>query len=346
MKSFRAAADRIVRQETSAPSDVSRLIGSAVGPGRKITSDSDEWDVRLATLATIGDYDALALVASKPARIAHARNISDTRALHGVVADVVDEVTRRGAAIQLRAPLALTDGREASEIMVSPLTAVESVEGALVALRIGRGFSAADAVLASSLGAVLSLEVSRAAAAARDARTLTQALALFELARIGLGTDALEGRLLLAMEVLAASLGHDVAQLWLLRSGGSLRLRAAHPTESLVIEIARPRDHAGLARALAGEALQITDPSLRSWIRRTTRALIIAPLRVGGSVSGLLAVGRYSSTYVDDDLEMARHCADFLAEIVANDARDRSVRAGVTRNDARPEVAEDLLTGS
>jgi len=346
MKSFRAAADRIVRQETTAPGDVSRLIGPAVGPARTVTGDRDAWDLRLAALATIGDYDALAFLASKPARIAHARNIGDTRALHGAVADAVDEVRRRGAAIQLRAPLALADGRLATDTMVSPLTAVEGVEGALLALRVGRGFSAADAALASSLGTVLSLEVSRAAAAAQDERSLRQALTLFELARIGLGSDSLEGRLLLAVEVLAMSLGHDVAQLWLLRSGGSLRLGAAHPRESLVLEIARPRDHAGLARALEGEALQIADPSLRSWIRRTTRALIIAPLRVGPSVSGLLALGRYSSTYVDDDLAMARHCADFLAEIVANDALAAPARTGATRDDARPDVAEDLLTGS
>lgn len=54
---------------------------------------------------------------------------------------------------------------------------------------------------------------------------------------------------------------------------------AQHSLESLVLEIARPRDHARLARALDGEVFQGADPSLRSWIRRTTRELIIAPLR-------------------------------------------------------------------
>jgi hypothetical protein len=147
-------------------------------------------------------------------------------------------------------------------------------------------------------------------------------------------------------EVVARSLRHDVAQLWLLRGGGSLRLRAAQPRESLVLEIARPRDHTGLARALDGEVFQGTDPSLRSWIRRTTRELIIAPLRGGDRVAGLLVLGRYSEGYVDDDLEMATQCADVFAEIVSADALMRRGRARAALEEAQSEDAEDSRTGS
>ena len=49
VKSFREAADRIVRQESSSPTDVLRLLGSAVSPARTITGEPDEWDVRLGT---------------------------------------------------------------------------------------------------------------------------------------------------------------------------------------------------------------------------------------------------------------------------------------------------------
>ncbi|MGH2451660.1 MAG: GAF domain-containing protein [Candidatus Limnocylindria bacterium] len=337
MKSFRAAAERIVRQESSSPTDVLRLLGPAVDPARTIASEDDEWDVRLAALAAIGQYDALAFIASKPTRLMHSHNISAPRTLQGAVADAFDEVARRGAAVQLRAPTALADGRVCTEIMVAPLTPLKGVEGVLLALRVGRGFGAADAVTASSVGTVVALEVARAAAALQDLRTLRQSLALFELARIGLGHQDLGERLLVMVEVVARSLGHDVAQLWLLGGGGALRLRAAHPQESLVLEIARPRDHAGLARALDGEVLQVADASLRSWIRRTTRALIIAPLRGGEGVTGLLILGRFSGAYVDDDLDMSRQCAEFFAEIVASEARARgglSAHQGARLEDA------------
>ena len=319
MKSFRAAADRIVRQESSSPADVLRLLGSAVEPVRTIASEQDEWDARLAALAAIGTYDALAVLASKPLRVTHSHNVADPRALGGAVAEASAEAARRGSAVELRAAIVLADGRSATQIMVVPLTAVLGVEGVLLAIRVGRGFSATDAVTASSVGAILAIEVLRAAAARQDERTLRQSLALFELARVGLGRQELGERFLLMVEIAARSLGHDVAQLWLLRGGGSLRLRAANPRESLVLEIARPRDHAGLARALDGEVVQVNGPSLRSWIRCVTKELIIAPLGVGDGVVGLLALGRTSIGYEPEDREMAAHCADFLAEVLAAD---------------------------
>ena len=125
-----------------------------------------------------------------------------------------------------------------------------------------------------------------------------------------------------------------------------LWLRAAHPRESPVLEIARPRDHAGLARALDGGQLRVKGPSLRSWIRRTTRELIITPLRGDDGVSGLLALGRWSEDYADDDVQMAAQCADFLAEIMATDALARRGRATAAREEAQRDEAEGSLTGS
>jgi len=339
VKSFRAAADRIVRQESSSSADVLRLLGSAAEPVRTIASEQDEWDVRLAALAAIGAYDALAVVATEPLHLVHSLNVSDQRALEAAVAAASDEAMRRGGAVELRAPMVLANGRSASEIMVAPLTTVEGVEGVLLALRVGRGFSATDAVTASSMCTVLALEVLRAAAARQDTRTLRQSLALFELARVGLGHERLGERLLTMVEIAARSLGHDVAQLWLLRGGGSLRLRAAHPAESLVLEIARPRDHAGLSRALDGEVVQVNGPSLRSWIRCVTKELIIAPLRGSGGVVGLLALGRTSNGYEAEDREMAAQCADFLADVLA-------AEIGTAYESAEVDDAEVSLTAS
>jgi len=108
----------------------------------------------------------------------------------------------------------------------------------------------------------------------------------------------------------------------------------------------RVRDHAGLARALDGECLQVKGPALRSWIRRTTRDLIIAPLRDREGVSGLLALGRSNDQYGDDDLEMAAQCADFFAQIVVAEGRGHRGNPSATPEATQVDDAEDSLTGS
>src|SRR5213593_4031409 len=65
-KSFRAAGDRIVRQESAAPSVVTRLLGAPAQAVREIRSDDDAWAVRLAALAVLGQYDGLACVVGEP----------------------------------------------------------------------------------------------------------------------------------------------------------------------------------------------------------------------------------------------------------------------------------------
>jgi len=345
VKSFRAAAERIVRQESATPTDVVHLLGSAVRPARAIVGEQAEWAGRLEALASLGDYDALGIVASSPQRLEQWLNIGEPSAVHEAVVEARAEAARRGAAMQLRASIALADGRLSTEIMVAPLGAVEGVEGWLLALRVGRGFSATDAVTATNVGALLALEVHRAAGSAQDVRTVHQSLALYELARIGMRSEELSERLAAMVELVASSLQHDLAQLWLLRGGGSLRLRAAHPTESLVLEIARPRDHAGLARALDGESSRVTGPSLRSWIRRTARELIIAPLQDGDGVSGLLILGRWNAGYADDDLRLATQCAEFFARIMAAEALTRRDRAAIPHADTHIDETEGL-TGS
>src|SRR5204863_10041943 len=68
-KSFRAAGDRIVRQESALPSVVSRLLSPSVVAVRpRITGHADEWSVRLAALARLGQYDALTFVVDGAAR--------------------------------------------------------------------------------------------------------------------------------------------------------------------------------------------------------------------------------------------------------------------------------------
>ncbi len=90
-KSFRVAAERIVRQESASPTDVLSLLGSPTEPWRAIASEIDEWDARLGALRVIGEYDALAVVASKPVWLTHAHNVSEGVALEDAVVKAGEE---------------------------------------------------------------------------------------------------------------------------------------------------------------------------------------------------------------------------------------------------------------
>ena len=95
-----------------------------------------------------------------------------------------------------------------------------------------------------------------------------------------------------------------------------------------------------------GEVFRLVGPSLRAWIRRTTRELIIAPLRSGEDVSGLLAVGRWSEGYSDEDVDLAAQCADFFGPIVGSDRLVRTSHWASSHEDVSVDEAEGSLTGS
>src|SRR5919201_481605 len=74
-KSFRAAADRIVRDEWLRPTIATRLLGPTPPAATEIRGDEDEWAARLGALATLGQYDALAVCVDEPATLGHAHNV-------------------------------------------------------------------------------------------------------------------------------------------------------------------------------------------------------------------------------------------------------------------------------
>ena len=344
-KSFRAAADRILRLESATPANVTRLLATRGLVDRVIANEDDQWVVRLAALAALGQWDAAAIVAHKPMKLSRAHNVSERVSVDDAIATAVEDTKRSGSTVQVAVRVALLDGRMADTALVAPLLAIHGVEGALVALRIGRSFGSADVLTAASATELIALEAHGAAIAKRDATTARQALALYELARQGLFGEDLGDTLEGIVEQLAHSLGHDVAQLWILRAGGSLQLRAAQPREGLALEIARPRDHAALSRALAGEVVRAHDPSLRSWVPRTTRDLIVAPLTSEEGPLGVLVFGRWRDAYVTEDEEMAGACAQFIARVVlAARARNAQRATRGLPHDARED--EGARTGS
>src|SRR5437899_9263582 len=110
-KSFRAAGDRIVRQESAAPSIVTRLLGAPMTAARRVTTDDDAWAVRLAALATLAQYDGLAFVVEDPVRMSRAHNVVGDPLDDPVIRALVDETRRSAATARMPAAVPLADGR-------------------------------------------------------------------------------------------------------------------------------------------------------------------------------------------------------------------------------------------
>jgi hypothetical protein len=87
-KSFRDAGERIVRQESATSSSISQLLRAPALAARRATTDAEAWDVRLAALATIAQYDGLTFVTL---------GRSNTSAAYNLAGDPITDLTIRGA---------------------------------------------------------------------------------------------------------------------------------------------------------------------------------------------------------------------------------------------------------
>jgi GTP-sensing pleiotropic transcriptional regulator CodY len=322
-KSFRAAADRIVRQESAMPSVVSRLLTPSVVGRSEIAGDADEWSIRLAALARLGQYDALTFVVDGAARRA-GHNVVDDPIGDDATRAAVEETRRSGATVQTQTAVRLADDRVAGAAMIAPLVPTEAMTGVLIALRVGRSFAAADALTASGVSELVSLELAREAVVGRDEAHRRQAFALYELARLSLFGERLLETLQDVTALLTSSLDHDLAQIWLFDPEGALELSAARPRENLRFEQMEPSEHDALAQALHQQRLvRIGQGALRPWVPAETRELIVVPLADRARSLGALVLGRVRKRYDEADEELAGVLGRFISRLVVNAKLDR-----------------------
>jgi transcriptional regulator with GAF, ATPase, and Fis domain len=234
--------------------------------------------------------------------------------------------------------------------MIAPLAANEATEGVLIALRVGRSFAVADALAASGVSELVTLELTRDAGARRDWAHRRQALALYELARLAL----FGGRFLETLQDVAAllisALDHDLAQIWLLQPDGALELCAAKPQENLRFGRMHPSEHDALAEALHQHRLvRIGQGALRPWVPAETRDLIVVPLTDEARTLGVLVLGRAGGGYEEADSELASVLSRFIARLISRTV-DRDNEQGTdpaAELDAdRESEGEPQLTGS
>lgn len=314
-KSFRDAAERIVRQESATSSSINQLLGAPALSARRVTTDMEAWDVRLAALATLAQYDGLTFVSQGSSKISAAYNLDDDPTIDPTIRNAVDEVAKSGVTVQLRAAVPLADGRVAGALLVTPLARNGATAGALVALRVGRAFAAVDTYTAVGIAEIVSLELARSISATREATERRQALALYELARHALFTDDLDEGLQSIAMVLASALDHDAAHIWLRRADRSLHRHAAYPLDPLEAPIIWENDHSALTGALRERRL-VRISGGADWMPANTREGLIVPLRADPRPLGILVLARAHAPYALDDIEMADVVGTFIGRVV------------------------------
>jgi transcriptional regulator with GAF, ATPase, and Fis domain len=307
------------------PSVVSRLLTPSISARREIARDADEWSIRLAALATLGQYDALTFVVGG-ATGRKSYNVADDPLIDDAIRAAVDETGRSGATLQTQTAIRLADDRVAGAAMIAPLVATEGQSGVLLALRVGRSFAAADALTASGVSEIVSLELARETAAARDEAHRRQALALYELARLSLFGEGLLETLQDVTVLLTSALDHDLAQVWLYDPDGGLELSAARPHESFRFEQMDTSEHDALAQSLHQQRLvRIGQGALRPWVPAETRELIVVPLTDRGQSLGALLLGRTRQRYEEADEELAGVLGRFVSRLVVKARLDREI---------------------
>jgi len=315
-KSFRDAGERIVRQESATSSSISQLLGAPALSTRRATTDAEAWDVRLAALATLAQYDGLTFVTSRSSTMFAAYNLADDPTTESAVRGAVEEVASAGVTVQLRTSVPLADGRVAGATLVTPLALNDVFAGALIALRVGRPFTAVDTYTAVSIAEIVSLELARAITASREATERRQALALYELARHALFTEDLDESLQSIAMVLASALDHDAAHVWLRRADRSLHRRAAYPIEPSEATEISENDHDAFSGALRERRL-VRVSGDAAWMPLNTREGLVIPLRADPRPLGILVLARAQAPYRLDDIEMADVVGTFIGRVVA-----------------------------
>jgi GAF domain-containing protein len=282
---------------------------------RRVATEADAWDVRLAALATLAQYDGVAVVTLAGVETSTAYNVDADPTAEPAIRSAAEEVARSADTVQLRASVPLADGRLATTVLVTPLAPSDGSVGALIALRVGRPFTAVDAYAAVGVAEIVSLELARSITAAREATERRQALALYELARQALFTDDLDDALHSIAMVLATTLEHDAAHVWLRGPGRSLRRHAAYPLEQIAPEITWENDHSALVGALRERRL-VRVSEAAPWMPANTREALVVPLRSDPGPLGILVLARAQTPYGLDDIEMADVVGTFIGRVV------------------------------
>ena len=204
-----------------------------------------------------------------------------------------------------------------------------------------------DALVAIGADVAATLSFVNAVSRAEDDRK--QAIALYELSRLGTLGVSPDEELETAVAMLADVMHHDVVGLWALDGTGVARRRAARGYDdgaaSAISADAISGPFAQLFEAQKPVRTRVTadDPALPAWASLQAANYVLAPVSGHGQVIGALVLGRAGGPYTEAEADFATTAAEYLYELAHEPdavATEEQATAG-----ERKRIAQELHDG-
>jgi signal transduction histidine kinase len=265
-------------------------------------------------------------------------------------------VARTGQPLLLRGPVTGDErfsGNDSTigESLVAPLRNGDHIIGVVSVKHTASSaqFDGADLDALSAIGVDIAATLSFVGAVARAEEDRKQAIALYELSRLGTMGAEPQQELETAVAMLADVMHHDVVGLWVRPEDGSAERRAFRGYDPA----APPSIPAAATAGPFGEALQqqrparahcaTDDPAPPGWAAALATEYVLAPVSNQGKTIGVLVLGRTSGPYSEAEADFAATAAEYLFELArATDAV--TVEQQATAGE-RKRIAQELHDG-
>jgi len=236
------------------------------------------------------------------------------------------------------------------DALVAPLRNGDHIIGVVSVKHRGsrEPYDAADLDALSAIGVDIAATLSFVGAVARAEEDRKQAIALYELSRLGtLGAEPQQD-LETAVAMLADVMHHDVVGLWVLTAEGNAERRAfrgydpAAPTMILSAARGGPFGEALEQQHPVRAHCATDDPAPPAWAAAGATEYVLAPVSNQGKTIGVLVLGR-GEAYTEAEADFAATAAEYLFELArSNDAV--SVEEQATAGE-RKRIAQELHDG-
>jgi signal transduction histidine kinase len=237
------------------------------------------------------------------------------------------------------------------DALVAPLRNGDHIIGVVSVKRIASSehYDAADLDALSAIGVDIAATLSFVGAVARAEEDRKQAIALYELSRLGTLGGEPQQDLETAVAMLADVMHHEVVGLWVLTADGSAERRAFRGYDSaapLVIPTAgrdEPFSEALEQQHPARAHCASDDSESPAWSATGATEYVLAPVSAQGKTIGVLVLGRNGEPYTQAEGEFAATAAEYLFEL-ARSTEAVSVEEQATAGE-RKRIAQELHDG-
>ena len=265
-------------------------------------------------------------------------------------------VAKSGQPLLLRGPVIGDErftGNDPSigDALIAPLRTGDHIIGVVsVKRRESREhYDAADLDALSAIGVDIAATLSFVGAVARAEEDRKQAIALYELSRLGTLGGEPEQELETAVAMLADVMHHDVVGLWVLTADGSAELRACRGYDPAGPTLIPSAANGGPFGEALGEQHPVRaqcptdDPTPPAWAAPAATEYVLAPVSAQGKTIGVLVLGRGAEGYTDAEADFAATAAEYLFELALS-MEAVSVGEQATAGE-RKRIAQELHDG-